>query len=127
MTIPKIVLGFQQFTSIVIRRYHRKLRYASVNLSMTVRAYQHALFDFLFYPDPRSRHSLHGNAEILLCWIRMMELERTTAPIVSANVALAASEGDRHVADFLSAFCNCLLEILGTAGIGSLVRHSTER
>lgn len=124
MTDPISVVGFQQFTSSFIRRYRRKLRYACVNLAMTVCAYEDALLDFFPHPIPGSGHSIHGNAEVLIGWIRMMKFERPRTSIVSAALAFTAFEGDGHVSDFLSTFRNCLFEIFGTAGIGTFVRHS---
>ncbi|MEI6510427.1 MAG: hypothetical protein WCO25_00105 [Candidatus Uhrbacteria bacterium] len=116
--------GFQQFTLCSFQRFRWKLRNARMNLAMAVRANQYAMLDLCLYPFPGTSDTVLRDAERLFLWILVMDVESVDAPVVSADLTLAAEKLDGLHPDPLSTLADCALDRFGSLGVGSLVGHT---
>lgn len=83
-----------------------------MSFSMTIGAQHDALIQLLLDSFPTTGVTFAGNTEILLCWIRVMEIESFNTSIVTAAFAFPASISHGHQADFPSPLTNGLYQIL---------------
>lgn len=98
--------GFTEFTSFFDLSFLRKLRNARVYFTVTIRAYQDTLIDFLFYLLPRSGQSANGETKIFCLRIPMMKIESVRTALITANHAFSAFIFTGHFSKFLAPLRN---------------------
>jgi len=116
-------LGFPQFTSFFDPDYSGKLRYAGLDLPMTVSTYQNAFIQLGFNLLPGARVTLVSNPKPFILVVLVMKIQRAWIFVVAAHLAFPTFIFDCQGFDFASSLCYRPYQFFSAVGVFPLICH----